>query len=71
MKSYTYLRTSGDDGRDKAGLPVQREACTAYAVSAYSIAKTLNAEGIRTRYGCEFKQQTVLNILTRVLELSA
>jgi len=30
-KSYLYLRTSGDDGRDKAGLPVQREACTAFA----------------------------------------
>ncbi len=30
-KIYCYLRTSGDDGRDKAGLPVQREACTAFA----------------------------------------
>src|ERR1700675_1981054 len=30
-RSYCYLRTSGDDGRDKAGLPVQREACTAFA----------------------------------------
>ena len=26
-----YLRTSGDDGRDKAGLPVQRSACAAFA----------------------------------------
>ena len=38
---------------------------SADGVSAYSIAKALNAEGIRTRYGCEFKQQTVLNILSR------
>lgn len=30
-KAYCYLRTSGDDGRDKAGLPVQREACTGFA----------------------------------------
>jgi hypothetical protein len=30
-KSYLYLRTSGDDGKDKAGLPVQRDACTAFA----------------------------------------
>jgi site-specific DNA recombinase len=30
-KSYLYLRTSGDDGRDKAGLPVQRDACKVYA----------------------------------------
>jgi site-specific DNA recombinase len=30
-KTYLYLRTSGDDGRDKAGLPVQRDACKVYA----------------------------------------
>jgi DNA invertase Pin-like site-specific DNA recombinase len=30
-RSYLYLRTSGDDGRDKAGLPVQREACQQFA----------------------------------------
>jgi site-specific DNA recombinase len=41
---------------------------SADGVSAYAIAKTLNAEGIRTRYGCEFKQQTVLNILERALQ---
>ena len=29
--SYCYLRTSGDDGRDKAGLPVQRQACREFA----------------------------------------
>jgi DNA invertase Pin-like site-specific DNA recombinase len=33
-KAYTYLRTSGDDGRDKAGLPVQRESCVAFAARA-------------------------------------
>ena len=33
-KAYSYLRTSGDDGRDKAGLPVQREACAAFAARA-------------------------------------
>ena len=31
-RAYLYLRTSGDDGKDKAGLPVQREACAAFAV---------------------------------------
>lgn len=31
-KAFVYLRTSGDDGRDKAGLPVQREACRSFAV---------------------------------------
>jgi len=33
-RSYLYLRTSGDDGRDKAGLPVQRESCVAFAARA-------------------------------------
>jgi len=32
---------------------------------AYAIAKALNGEGTRTRYGCEFKTQTVQNILDR------
>lgn len=32
IRAYLYLRTSGDDGREKAGLPVQREACAAFAV---------------------------------------
>jgi site-specific DNA recombinase len=32
-KAYVYLRTSGDDGKEKAGLPVQREACKTFAVS--------------------------------------
>src|SRR5260370_3335614 len=31
-RAYCYFRTSGDDGRDKAGLPVQREACAAFAL---------------------------------------
>ena len=35
----------------------------ATGVSSYAIAQTLNAEGTRTRYGCEFKTQTVQNIL--------
>jgi site-specific DNA recombinase len=30
-RCYLYMRTSGDDGRDKAGLPVQRESCTSFA----------------------------------------
>jgi site-specific DNA recombinase len=31
---FLYLRTSGDDGRDKAGLPVQRTDCRAFAARA-------------------------------------
>src|SRR5262249_13524902 len=37
----------------------------AEGVSMYRIAKTLNAEGIRTRYGREFQTVTVMNILDR------
>ena len=37
----------------------------AEGVSSYGIAKTLNGEGARTRYGCEFKTQTIQNILAR------
>lgn len=39
--------------------------------TAYAIAKALNAEGTRTRYGREFKTQTVLNILERTLQSQA
>jgi site-specific DNA recombinase len=35
--------------------------------SVYAIAKTLNEEGTRTRYGKEFKVQTVQNILARTV----
>ena len=30
-RCFLYLRTSGDDGRDKAGLPVQRDSCKTFA----------------------------------------
>ena len=33
-KCYLYLRTSGDDGKLKAGIPVHRDACTTYAKKA-------------------------------------
>jgi site-specific DNA recombinase len=33
-KAYLYLRTSGDDGKKKAGIPVQRDACVAFAAKA-------------------------------------
>lgn len=33
IKAFSYLRTSADDGKDKAGLPVQRDACNKFAAS--------------------------------------
>jgi hypothetical protein len=42
-----YLRTPGDDGRDKGGLPVQREACTAFAEkTARAIAAAFVDDGV-------------------------
>jgi len=45
--AYCYLRTSGDDGRDKAGLPVQREACATFAEkTARAIAAEFVDDGV-------------------------
>jgi DNA invertase Pin-like site-specific DNA recombinase len=46
-KAYVYLRTSGDDGKEKAGLPVQREACTAFAASSeFEIVREFADDGV-------------------------
>jgi site-specific DNA recombinase len=45
--AYLYLRTSGDDGKDKAGLPVQRDACKTFAErNSYEIAQEFADDGI-------------------------
>jgi DNA invertase Pin-like site-specific DNA recombinase len=47
MKAYLYLRTSGDDGRDKAGLPVQRESCVSFAArSGFEIVGEFSDDGV-------------------------
>src|SRR6266849_9132681 len=47
MRAYLYLRTSGDDGKDKAGLPVQRADCTAFASRAgYEIIAEFADDGV-------------------------
>lgn len=48
MKSaYLYLRTSGDDRQDKAGIAVQRTACLAFAKrSGYIIAQEFVDDGV-------------------------
>jgi site-specific DNA recombinase len=49
-RAYSYLRTSGDDGRDKAGLPVQRDACAEFAQrSAREIATEFVDDGVTGR----------------------
>jgi len=47
MQAFLYLRTSGDDGRDKAGLEVQRDSCTAFAArAAYEIEREVADDGV-------------------------
>ena len=46
-KAFLYLRTSGDDRNDKAGIPVQRTDCTTFADrSGYEIAQEFLDDGI-------------------------
>ena len=46
-KAYVYLRTSGDDGKEKAGLPVQRDACAAFAEKAgYEVVREFPDDGV-------------------------
>lgn len=46
-KAFVYLRTSGDDGKEKAGLPVQRDACAAFAQKAsYEIEREFADDGV-------------------------
>jgi site-specific DNA recombinase len=45
--AYLYLRTSGDDGRDKAGLPVQRADCQSFAARAgFEIVQEFADDGV-------------------------
>src|SRR6266852_7479634 len=47
MKCFTYLRTSGDDGKEKAGLPVRRVACAAFAEkNDYEIIAEYSDDGV-------------------------
>ena len=46
-KAFVYLRTSGDDGKEKAGVPVQRDACAAFAQKAgYEIEREFADDGV-------------------------
>jgi site-specific DNA recombinase len=47
MQAYLYLRTSADDRDRKAGIEVQREACTAYAArTGYDIVSEFADDGV-------------------------
>ena len=63
MKSYLYLRTSGDDGKEKAGLPVQRAACTAFAdKNDYQIIAEYSDDGVTGKLPMQARPQGKLLI---------
>jgi DNA invertase Pin-like site-specific DNA recombinase len=62
-RAYCYLRTSGDDGRDKAGLPIQREACTAFALKTNrEIAREFPDDGVTGKLPMHVRPQGKLLI---------
>src|SRR6266851_3138554 len=63
MKCLTYLRTSGDDGKEKAGLPVQRAACTAFAEkNDYQIIAEYSDDGVTGKLAMHARPQGKLLI---------
>jgi DNA invertase Pin-like site-specific DNA recombinase len=64
--AYFYLRTSGDDGRDKAGLPVQRESCVAFAArGGFEIAAEFPDDGVTGKLPMHARPQGKLLIAAR------
>jgi site-specific DNA recombinase len=62
-KAYSYLRTSGDDGKQKAGLPVQRESVAAFAVrSAFEIVQEFADDGVTGKINMAARPQGKLLI---------
>ena len=58
MKAYLYLRTSGDDGRDKAGLPLQRRSCYEFAERVgYKIVDEFVDDGITGKLPMHARRQ--------------
>jgi DNA invertase Pin-like site-specific DNA recombinase len=62
---YAYGDHPNREHDGERAIAVRIRQMSADGLSSYAIAKTLNAEGISTRYGCEFKTQTIQNILRR------
>jgi site-specific DNA recombinase len=62
---WPYGEHPSHDYDAERAIVVRIKQMHADAVSNYAIAKTLNAKGTRTRYGCEFKVTTITNILER------
>src|SRR5437763_12544214 len=69
MKCFTYLRTSGDDGKEKAGLPVQRAACTAFAAkNDYQIIAEYSDDGVTGKLAMHARPQGKLLIAALLAE---
>lgn len=58
VKALLYLRTSGDDGKDKAGLPVQRGDCATFAARAgYEIVAKFADDGVTGKFPMHSRPQ--------------
>lgn len=63
MKCFVYLRTSGDDGKEKAGIPVQRAACRSFAEkNNYDIAAEYVDDGVTGKFAMHARPQGKLLI---------
>src|SRR5947207_8334186 len=69
MKCFTYLRTSDDDGKEKAGLPVQRAACAAFAEkNDYEIVAEYADDGVTGKLAMHARPQGKLLIAALLAE---
>ena len=69
MKCFTYLRTSGDDGKEKAGLPVQRAACAAFAEkNDYQVIAEYSDDGVTGKLAMHARPQGKLLITALLAE---
>jgi DNA invertase Pin-like site-specific DNA recombinase len=58
VKALLYLRTSGEDGKDKAGLPVQRGDCANFAARAgYEIVAEFADDGVTGKFPMHSRPQ--------------
>lgn len=62
---HPYGQHPSRDYDAERGIVARISEMKANDTSSYAIARTLNAEGTRTRYGKEFTTQTIQNILRR------
>src|SRR5947199_337727 len=67
--NYSNLPTSGDDGKEKAGLPVQRAACAAFAEkNDYQVIAEYSDDGFTGKLAMHARPQGKLLITALLAE---